>query len=117
MSNQESALNSLVSSIEKLQEHQKVLAKHTTGMKRQLDDLTKQFNNRPELQQLISLQNTLAQLPMQLDERSPFPYQFANSITLFARSNTIPRPTGIVNALTFWAIAAIARGTLNGCLT
>ena len=62
---------SLVSSIEKLQEHQKVLAKYMAGMKRRLDDLSEQFNNRPELQQLISLQDALAQLHRQLDERSP----------------------------------------------
>ena len=49
MFNQESALNSLVSSIEKLQEHQKVLAKYTAGMKRQLDDLSEQFNNVHQL--------------------------------------------------------------------
>ena len=66
MSDQER--DSLVSSIEQLQQHQKVLAKHITGMKRRLDDLSEQFKNRPELQQITSLQDALAQVHRQIDE-------------------------------------------------
>lgn len=71
MSDQER--ESLVSSIEQLQQHQKVLAKYIAGMKRRLDDLTEQFKNRPELQQITSLQDALAQVHRQIDARSPLP--------------------------------------------
>lgn len=71
MSDQER--KSLVATITQLQQHQQVLAKYMAGIKRRLDDLTEQFHNRPEIQQISSLQDSLDQLHRQLDERSAPP--------------------------------------------
>lgn len=60
MSNQEH--ESYASSIEQLQQDQKVLARYITGLKCRLDDRSKQFNNCPEIKQFRSLQDALAQL-------------------------------------------------------
>ena len=48
---------SLVATIKQLQQHQQLLAKYMAGIKRRLDDLSEQFNNRPEIQQIASLQD------------------------------------------------------------
>lgn len=55
MSNQER--ESYASSIEQLQQYQKVFARYITGLKYRLDDRSKQFNNRPEIEQFRSLQH------------------------------------------------------------
>ncbi len=49
------------------------IAEYIVSIERRLDSLTEQFNNRPELQQLTSLQNALIQLHRQFDERSTLP--------------------------------------------
>ncbi|WP_289501230.1 pentapeptide repeat-containing protein [Gloeocapsopsis sp. IPPAS B-1203] len=59
--------DSLVSKIEQLERQQQVLAKYINTTKHQLDRLSSQFNNRPELEQLAALKVTLAQLHQQLD--------------------------------------------------
>jgi uncharacterized protein YjbI with pentapeptide repeats len=60
--------DSLVSKIEQLERQHQVLAKYIATTKRQLDGLSEQFNNRPELEQLASLQDVLAQLQRQPDD-------------------------------------------------
>ncbi len=62
MSAQESDRESLVFRIEQLEQNQQVLVRYMAEMKRQLNGLSDQFNNRLELQQLNSLQNALSQL-------------------------------------------------------
>ncbi len=59
--------DSLVSKIEQLERQQQVLTKYIATTKRQLDELSEQFNNRPELEQLAELKDALAQLHQQLD--------------------------------------------------
>ncbi len=53
-----------------MQHNHQVLAKYITAIKCQLDDLTEQFNNRPELQQIANLQDASDQEHRQLGERS-----------------------------------------------
>lgn len=53
-----------------MQHNHQVLAKYITAIKRQLDDLTEEFNNRPELQQIANLQDASDQEHQQLGERS-----------------------------------------------
>lgn len=62
MSDPQPDLASLVSRIEKLEKRQYIVAKYAVRVKRRLDSLTEQFNSRPELQQLASLQEEIAQL-------------------------------------------------------
>jgi hypothetical protein len=52
---------SLIANTSQMQDNHQVLAKYITAIKRQLDDLTEQFNNRPELQQIANLQDALAE--------------------------------------------------------
>ncbi len=52
-------LVSLISRISQLEQQQKVLKKYLIGLKHQLDRLTDQFNNRPESQQLKTLQGEI----------------------------------------------------------
>lgn len=51
MSNTEPDYKSLIFKIEQLGQNQQVMAKYMAQMKCQLDDLSKQVNNQPELQQ------------------------------------------------------------------
>ncbi|NER51128.1 MAG: pentapeptide repeat-containing protein, partial [Symploca sp. SIO1A3] len=62
MADLEMDLASLVSRIEQIEERQEIVAKYTVKVKRQLDNLTEQFNTRPELQQMESLQEVIANL-------------------------------------------------------
>lgn len=62
--------DSLIANTLQMQHNHQVLAKYITAIKCQLDDLTEQFNNRPELQQIANLQDALAQEHQQLGERS-----------------------------------------------
>lgn len=55
MSNQE--YESYASSIEQLQQDQNILVRFITGLKYRLDDRSKQFNNRPEIEQFCNLQH------------------------------------------------------------
>lgn len=49
--------DSLIANTLQMQHNHQVLARYITAIKRQLDDLTEQFNNRPELQQIANLQD------------------------------------------------------------
>lgn len=62
--------DSLIANTLQMQHNHQVLAKYITALKYQLDDLTEQFNNRPELQQIANLQGALAQEHRQLGEGS-----------------------------------------------
>ncbi len=73
MSDQERARELLVLKIEQLEQNQQVLVRYMAEMKRQLNGLSDQFNNRLEPQQLNSLQNALTQLHQQFDRRSAPP--------------------------------------------
>ena len=73
MSNQQSTFNFLVDKIYQLQDHQKTLAKYIVEIKCRLDSLTEQFNNRPEIKLISTLENALAALHQQLYQRSIFP--------------------------------------------
>lgn len=57
--------DSLVSKIEQLERQQQVLAQCIMTTRRQLDELSEQFNQRPELEQLAELKNALTQLHQQ----------------------------------------------------
>lgn len=63
----------LVSKFEQLEQQQQVLAKYIAKTKRQLDELSAQFNKRPELEQLVELKHLLAQLHPPLDDGSASP--------------------------------------------
>lgn len=73
MSNTEREHESLVSRVEQLEQLQHVLAKLIEATESRLDDLSEQFHNRSELQQLAELKNALVQLHPQLDEGSSPP--------------------------------------------
>ncbi len=75
MSNQER--ESLIFRLEQLEQHQKVLAKYMTVLKSQLDNISEQFNNRPELQ-LVSLQGASSHLHKQFNEPSALPVEGDN---------------------------------------
>ena len=62
MADPELDLASLTSRIEQLEKQQETVAKYAVKIKRQLDNLTEQFNTRPELQQMESLQEVITNL-------------------------------------------------------
>lgn len=66
MSHSQPDLSSLVSRIEQLEKQQYIIARYTVKVKRQLDKLTEQLKTRPELQQLESFQEAIAQLSKEL---------------------------------------------------
>jgi hypothetical protein len=55
-------LASLVSRIEQLEQQDKILRKYLVSFKRQLDNLTEQFNKRPEIENLERLQGEIFDL-------------------------------------------------------
>ncbi|HEY9707466.1 MAG TPA: hypothetical protein V6D48_04620, partial [Oculatellaceae cyanobacterium] len=59
-------LASLVSRIEQLEERLYIVAKYAVRVKHQLDGLTQKFNNRPELEQIESLQVAIVLLAEKL---------------------------------------------------
>lgn len=60
----------LIANTLQMQHNHQVLAEYITAIKRQLDNLTEQFNNRPELQQIANLQDASDQEHRQLGEHS-----------------------------------------------
>ncbi len=91
----------LVSKIEQLERQQQVLAKYITNTKRQLDELSEQFNQRPELEQLAELKNALAQ-PGQQPDRSAsgeVPVEMVSETNQKnpATQNSQQNPLGIIN--------------------
>lgn len=62
MSTSDLTLASLVSRISQLEVRQNVFNKYLVGVKHQLDQLTEQYNTRPELQQMKSLQGAIGTL-------------------------------------------------------
>ncbi|MFB2880724.1 pentapeptide repeat-containing protein [Floridanema aerugineum] len=65
MNDQQLNLVSLFSRIEQLEQHLLIVRKYSTGLKRQLDCVTEQFNNRPELQEWELLKREFAELKKQ----------------------------------------------------
>ena len=57
-------------------------ATYIVEMKRRLDSLSEQFNNRPELQQLTELKNTFAQLDRKVSEPSAPPKTPSETVNL-----------------------------------
>lgn len=62
--------DSLIANTLQMQHNHQVLVKYIIAVKRQLDDLTEQFNNRPKLQQIASLQDASDQEHRQVGEHS-----------------------------------------------
>lgn len=58
------------------------LATYVVQMERRLDNLSEQFNNRPELQQLTELKNTFAQMDRKLSEPSAPPKTPSETVNL-----------------------------------
>ena len=73
MSNSERDYESLVFRFEQLEQNQQVMSRYMASIKRQLDNLSERVNNQPELQQRTSLQDALAQLHQQFNERPTLP--------------------------------------------
>lgn len=67
MSNQQDDPNSFAAKIFQLQQHQKILAKLILEIKGRLDSLTEKFDNRPEIQQISTLEDAIAGLTQQAD--------------------------------------------------
>lgn len=65
MNDQQLNLVSLFSRIEQLEQHLLMVRKYSTAVKRQLDCVTEQFNNRPELQEWEFFKRELAELKKQ----------------------------------------------------
>jgi len=112
MSNQER--DSLVSKIEQLERQQQVLAKYTATTKRQLDELSEQFNKRPELEQLAELKDVLAPLHQQLDDyetSSEVPVEVVDGSTQEnrAQQESQQNPLAITNRIRRRRLSNLAR--------
>ncbi|OKH36872.1 hypothetical protein NIES2119_15750 [[Phormidium ambiguum] IAM M-71] len=70
MNEQQVNLGSLFSRIEQLEQQLLMVKKYYTGLKRQLDLVTEQFNNRPELQEWDVLKGEFTELKKQLSDRT-----------------------------------------------
>ncbi|MBD3559153.1 pentapeptide repeat-containing protein, partial [Planktothrix sp. FACHB-1355] len=72
MAEQQIELASLLARLEQLEQEQTVVKKYVKGIKRELDKLTEQFNDRPELVRLESSEKEIADLQKRCDRLSNF---------------------------------------------
>ncbi|WP_199315106.1 MULTISPECIES: pentapeptide repeat-containing protein [Oscillatoriales] len=67
MADPEVNLALLVARIDQMEQQQKIVKRYVSKLKRRLDNLTEQFNNRPELQELECLRQEFGELQLHLN--------------------------------------------------
>ncbi|MFB2923077.1 MULTISPECIES: pentapeptide repeat-containing protein [Aerosakkonema] len=67
MADPEVDLALLVARIDQMEQQQKIVKRYVSKLKRRLDNLTEQFNNRPELQELECLRQEFGELQLHLN--------------------------------------------------